>query len=241
MGVRAQVVIPAHEGADTLHRSIGALAAQRFDGSMHVVVAVNSDDGTLTAAERLCAGARRSSRRFDVITTPSGRRCAINEAEKRFTSVETRLYLDQDVWLSPAALQAIVGALSGGQVHFATGRARAAAESGAVGRAYCAIWRNVPYVRRSCSSMGMFAVSPAGRARWSELPDLASDDKYVRMHFAVPERVVVPGITYEPIAPSGIAALLAARRRYRAGNRQLALVRPDLVAEDPTRWTGSRA
>lgn len=236
---QVQVVIPAHRGASVLHRSLQGLAGQRFDGEIHAVVAVNPpSDPTLAVALQLCAELQRPGLRLEVITTRPGRPSAINEAEQRFDSLALRLYLDQDARLSPTGVSALVRALGRGDVHFVTGRVRAATGSDLVGRAYCSMWACLPYVQRSCASMGLFAVSAKGRERWSTLPDVRSDDKWVRLHFAGSERLMVAA-SYEVCPPAGLRSLMDARRRYRAGNRELAHRYPELVAQDVSRAMGT--
>jgi hypothetical protein len=94
-------------------------------------------------------------------------------------------------------------------------------------------------VRRSPATCGAYAVSAEGRSRWKELPDLHSDDKWERWHFAPHERLLVSAAWYEVVAPDGLLALLRARRRYQRGNRELAglAVQPP-YPDDHTRHHG---
>ncbi|GAA2692853.1 hypothetical protein Apa02nite_074470 [Actinoplanes palleronii] len=224
------VVIPTHRGSALLDRSMAALARQTRTRGLHVVVAVN--DGRADSYDRAVALAptlRAVGMRCTVIRTTAGRSAALRAAD-RLLPPGARLYLDQDAVLSPRAVAGLVAALSPGTgVHFAVPSLRLVSARSAVTRAYFRIWRDLPYVRRSPATCGAYAVSAEGRSRWGELPDLHSDDKWVRWHFAPHERLVVASESYEVMAPDGLMDLLRARRRYQRGNRELA----DLAARPP--------
>ena len=220
------VVIPSHGGGATLHRSMMSLARQRFDEVLRVVVAVNGDAGavtteTVTEAERLASMLRADGISCTVIRTPAGRALALRTADRQLPS-GPRLYLDQDAALSSRAVADLATALAPGTgVHFAVPGLRFAASPSRFTRAYFQAWCELPYVRLSPVTCGAYAVSAAGRERWPELPDVHSDDKWVRWHFAPKERMVVHASSYEVIAPDGVVELLRARLRYLRGNREL--------------------
>ncbi|MDI6098835.1 hypothetical protein QLQ12_09510 [Actinoplanes sp. NEAU-A12] len=199
-----------------------SLARQTLTRDVHVVVAVNdtradSYDRAVDLAPALRAGGVTCT----VIRTPPGRSAALRAGD-RLLPPGPRLYLDQDAALSPGAVATLLAALAPGTgVHFAAPVLRLAPARSAVTRAYYRIWRELPYVRRSPATFGAYAVSAEGRSRWDELPDMHSDDKWVRWHFAPDERLVVPAEWYEVVAPDGLADLVRARRRYRRGNREL--------------------
>lgn len=216
------VVIPTHRGSVLLDRSMRSLARQTLTRDLHVVVAVN--DGRADSYDRavdLAPALRDVGIVCTVIRTPAGRSAALRAAD-RLLPPGARLYLDQDAALSPRAVATLLAVLAPGTgVHFAVPGLRLAPAQSAVTRAYFRIWRELPYIRRSPATCGAYAVSAEGRSRWDELPDLHSDDKWVRWHFAPHERLVVPAEWYEVVAPDGLADLLRARRRYQRGNREL--------------------
>ena len=54
------VVVPAHHGAAVLHRNMESLARQRFDGLLHIIIAVNDGRSDTPAvakelAPQICA------------------------------------------------------------------------------------------------------------------------------------------------------------------------------------------
>ncbi|WP_229075073.1 glycosyltransferase family 2 protein [Actinoplanes sp. DH11] len=216
------VVIPTHRGSALLSRSMTSLAGQTVTRDVHVVVAVNDAraDSYDRAAE-LAPALRDAGLTCRVVRTPQGRSAALRTAD-RLLPAGARLYLDQDAALSPGAVATLLTVLAPGTgIHFAAPGMRLAPARSAVTRAYFRIWRDLPYVRRSPATCGVYAVSAEGRSRWDEVPDLHSDDKWVRWHFAPEERRVLAAEWYEVVAPDGPADLVRARRRYHRGNREL--------------------
>ncbi|MFC7530957.1 glycosyltransferase family 2 protein [Actinoplanes sp. GCM10030250] len=216
------VVIPTHRGSALLSRSIGSLVRQTVTRDVSVVVAVNHGSGaSYERAVSLAPELRATGMECTVIRTPAGRPAALRAAD-RVLPPGARLYLDQDAALSPGAVATLLAVLAPGTgVHFAAPSMRLAPARSVVTRAYFRIWRELPYVRGAPATCGAYAVSAEGRSRWGELPDLHSDDKWVRWHFAPHERRVVSAEWYEVVAPDGLPALLRARRRYQGGNREL--------------------
>lgn len=236
------IVIPARNGAQSIHRSLRSLSVQTFSGRMHIAVAVNgSTDDTMRVAERHAAPLRARGHRCDVIQTPPGRAAAINQAELLLAGGCVRAYIDHDAILSPTAVGELVEKLQGGCVHFAALELRIMEHESGVTRCYYRVWSELPYVRSSPVTIGVYAVSASGRHRWGKFPQLASDDKFVRLHFRGGERRTVEGSFYQVLQPLGLRALVHARARYNLANRQLARCRPDLHSTDGGRHGSSLA
>lgn len=216
------VVIPTHHGSALLERSLSSLARQTVTRDVQVVVAVNDTRAdSYDRAVALAPAPRAAGIACTVIRTPAGRSAALRAGD-RLLPPGPRLYLDQDAALSPGAVATLLAVLAPGTgVLFAAPAVRLAPARSAVTRAYYRIWRELPYIRRSPATCGAYAVSAEGRSRWAELPDLHSDDKWVRWHFAPHERRVVADEWYEVVVPDGLTDLLRARRRYQRGNREL--------------------
>ncbi len=239
---RFSVIVPVYHGADTLARCMTALGDQRFDdvgglqaGDVEVLLALN--DGrrdSESVAEAHVASLR--SRNFNVrlLRTSPSRRSAIAAAEAVACAGTHRLYLDQDARLSPHALSNLFAAFEQNtNIHFAAPRAWFDRSPSFIVRAYCRSWRALPYCDASPVTMGAYAVSAEGRRRWGTLPQLASDDKYVRMLFAPTERLLLASESYHVVPPQSWRELIRTRRRYLRSNRELAqathLARPDPI------------
>ena len=228
---RFSVIIPVYHGADTLGRSLSALADQRFDdgsglqaSDVEVLLALNDGQkDSEVAAEAHVASLRARNFHVRLLRTPPTRRAAIAAAEEVAAMGTHRLYLDQDARLSPHALSAVFAALTPGTgIHFAAPRGQFDPSPSLVVRAFCRYWCYLPYCAASPVTMGAYAVSAKGRRRWGELPHIASDDKFVRMLFAPEERRLLASESYHVVAPRGWGELIQARRRYLRGNRELA-------------------
>lgn len=221
------IVIPAWRGEATIHRSLASLAQQREGSSFHpsgvrVIVAVNDGSAaTVAAAEAHRSALEARGYRYDVISSAPGRRAAFHVAETG-VGPSPRLYLDQDARLSPGALDALAGALCGTERPvFAALRPRFSASPSALVRSFLRAWTSLPYFTASPVTMGAYAVSRVGRARWNQLPPIGADDKFVRLLFDPVERLVLADHSYEVLAPTTFGELLAARRRYARMNREL--------------------
>lgn len=249
------VVVPAHHGAAVLRRSMESLARQRFDGLLHIIIAVNDGrSDTAAVAKELAPQICASGAVCTVIDSAPGRAVAFQAAEA-LLPCGPRLYLDQDAVLSPHAIARLAAVLAPGTgVHFAAPKLVVNRARSAVSRAYYSAWGELPYVQQSPVTIGAYAVSAEGRERWNQFPRVLSDDKWVRWHFAPAERAVVPDITYEVLVPEGLRELVRARRRYERGNKQLRALQTKLTHPDgyarhrgavrslvasPTRWPSS--
>jgi glycosyltransferase involved in cell wall biosynthesis len=234
------VVIPVRNGERTIGRTLRALAAQCGDCALHVVVVVNGErDGTRAVVEQHVRELSARGHVCEVVTCAPGRARAIRAGEARLMT-GNRLYVDCDGVLSENAVERLQAALAPGSgIHFATPELVIGPSRSRLTRAYFRIWSRLPYVRNSPVTYGVYAVSEEGRRRWSKLPLIHSDDKFVRLHFAPGERQVVEGTSYEVAPPHGPKRLLTTRRRYLAGNRELAGAFPELSGSDVCRRAGS--
>jgi hypothetical protein len=206
---------------------------------MDVVVVVNRsrDDTARVAAD----GARMlgaAGHRCRVAESPPGRAHAIRLGES-LLSPGIRVYVDCDALLSDNAIEELARALAPGSgIHFAAPRLELARSPSLATRCFFRTWQALPYVSESPVTCGVYALSEEGRTRWGELPMIHSDDKLARLNFARRERRLLGDATYTVEAPAGFSALVTARVRYLAGNRELAELAPRLVSADRNRYDG---
>ena len=88
-------------------------------------------------------------------------------------------------------------------------------------RRYARVWAALPAVSGEVTGNGCYAVSRAGRRRWTSLPEIVADDAFVRARFAPSERSLVPDEHFVFAFPDG-PGLVGVLVRWRAGNRELA-------------------
>ncbi|NPD13881.1 glycosyltransferase [Xinfangfangia sp. D13-10-4-6] len=100
-----------------------------------------------------------------------------------------------------------------------------------VTRAYARFWQRLPFARSVAPGFGLYAVNPAGRARWGEFPRLISDDTFVRLQFTPAERVQIAA-PYDWPMIEGFAALVKVRRRQDQGVRELEAHSPGIFARE---------
>lgn len=237
----ATIIIPCHDEAAWVGGCIASVLcsvrASGLGGEVEIVAVANGcTDRTLAVVrsfepEALRAGVRLVSVALD----RRSKALALNHGDA-LASGGIRIYLDADVTMEPALLGELVRTLGTGDPVFASGRLTVPDPRGLAARAYARAWQNLPLVTDDVPGFGLYAVSAAGRRRWGAFPDLHSDDKFVRLHFARSERRRVAAAYRWPL-PDDLPTLIRARSRWCAGNRELAQTRPDLVGPRSSRST----
>lgn len=210
----AAVVIPAYDEAAVIDRCLDALQGH----DVFVVVVPNGcHDDTAAIARR---------RGVEVVELAEGnKRAALNAGDAAVVAAGhgdlPRIYLDADITMSGATLDALVAAIStdravaaAPRVHFDTREASPAVQ------AFYEVYAELPYVRSDMIGLGVYGLSPAGRARFGEFPDVLGDDLFVQRLFGPDERVVVDG-TFTVSVPRDLRSLLKVRTRVARGNAEL--------------------
>ncbi|WP_116347783.1 hypothetical protein [Alkalilimnicola ehrlichii] len=105
-------------------------------------------------------------------------------------------------------------------------------------RAYYRIWLALPYCRQGMIGAGVYGLSKAGRARFSEFPNLIADDGYIRALFAESERGKVEGAYSVVRAPASLRWLMKIKVRSRLGQKELALKYPNLLTNEQKDYGG---
>jgi glycosyltransferase involved in cell wall biosynthesis len=227
------VIVPASNEQVLIGRCLDALAASHWTRPepVRVIVVANGchDDTAGVARDRACAFAARGWTLGVIERAEGGKPGALNAGDAAAAD-GVRVYLDADVTVAPALLQALAEALETDAPRYASGRVQIAAR-GAVSRAYARTWRRVPFMACGVPGCGLFAVNPAGRARWRAFPRIISDDTFVRLCFAPHERLRVAAAYRWPVA-EGFLRLVRVRRRQDAGVDEIAARYPALMGND---------
>jgi glycosyltransferase involved in cell wall biosynthesis len=219
------VVIPAHNEASVIGRSLSALTEGAVSGELEIVVVCNgcSDD---TAGV-----ARQFGDRVRVVETAVASKInALNLGDAEATTFP-RIYLDADVVLPLASLRQLVARLEGDSSTLAAGpvpRFDTGNCPWAV-RAFFEINGRLPSAREGIGGSGAYALSAAGRGRFGEFPQLIADDGFARIMFTPSERAAVAEASCTVFAPRTLRNLIAIKSRSHLGNYELAQKFPDLL------------
>jgi len=216
-GVRGAVIIPAHDEAAVIERTLTALTPLAAAGVEVIVVCNGTTDDTAERARRV-PGIR-------VVEIPEPSKTAALNAGDRLATAWPRVYLDADIEATPAALATVLTALRdrgarGLEAARPTARYDTAGASAPV-RAYYRARVRIPSFRRALWGAGVYAVSEAGHARFAAFPELTADDLFLHRLFPDGSRAV---LTTEPVVvrtPRTTGSLVRVLRRgLRAGRDQ---------------------
>jgi glycosyltransferase involved in cell wall biosynthesis len=210
----ASVVIPAHNEESLIGKTLRTLLADADADEFEVIVVCNSCTDATAAVAREHAG-------VTVIERFEASKVAALNAGDAVATTFPRIYLDADIALDTASLRSVVAVLRAGAPAAAPAPIVDTSQCGIASRAYFAIWSRTGYATANTLGSGVYGMSEKGRARFTEFPDLISDDGFVYSQFTQSERVNPPGATFTIQAPRTISALVKRRIRIVAGNRQL--------------------
>lgn len=217
---RASVVIPAHDEAQGITRTLSTLLADAHEDEFDVLVVCNgcTDD----TAERTRSVPGVSVREIDT----ASKIAALREGDWN-SKVFPRIYLDADVLLTTEAARAMAEALSDGDALVAgvPGHYDLRKASRLVALFY-EFRQRLPVFADGIIGAGVYAMSAEGRSRFKEWPDVLGDDQLVYRLFSADERVVLREhhTVVEPLP--GLRAVVRRGVRVRQGNAQLTVREP---------------
>lgn len=227
------VIIPAHDEEAWIDRCLTALLAQdAATARVEIIVVANAcRDRTVPFAQRHVPRAEARGWAMVVLDLAQGGKLLALNAGDKAARGRSRLYLDADIACDPGLVAQICDALSGDAPRYATGTLAIAPARSWITRAYASVWRRLPFVQGGAVGAGLFAVNPAGRARWGDFPAIISDDTFVRLQFAPEERIEVPARYHWPMV-EGFWNLVRVRRRQDAGVAELRRLYPALFRNE---------
>lgn len=216
-GPIASVVIPAHDEAAVIARTLEALThGVRRDAFEVVVVCNGCTDDTAAVARRTAPLAR-------VIEIAQPSKAEAVRVGNAAASVFPRIHLDADVELTGTDVLALVAAIEQDGL-LAAGPRREQPTTGCAWavRCYYGFWEQLPRVRSGLFGRGAFALSAEGQRRVSELPTMLNDDLGVDTAFAAGEYRIVDEAVVTVRPPRTVRDLLRRRVRVATGNTQAA-------------------
>lgn len=225
------VLIPAYNEEGFIGGSLRHLlrSDEPMDGPPEVIVIPNGcSDGTAEEARALAPDFAARGWSLRVIELAQGSKTAALNAGIAAAHHPNLVFMDADIHVSPGLIAALDRALDRPEATYASGQFRIKPARSWISRRYAGFWRRLPFMATGVPGCGIAAVNPAGRARWDQIPEVISDDIFIRSHFGPQEMTKVSDEYTWPIA-EGVAALVRVRRRQNRGLAELGEKRPDLV------------
>lgn len=241
------IIIPAYneEGyiGDCLRRLLQSEDPQAPQGAgpvQVIVVANGCTDATVTEARALAPDFAARGWLFQVLELAEGSKTRALNAGCAAAVNPNLIHIDADIHVTPGLIASLARALDRAGPTYAGGRPRIRKAESWVSHRYARFWERLPFMATGVPGCGVCGVNAAGRARWSEIPEVIADDVFVRCHFAPNERVAVPDTYSWPIA-EGFKRLVRVRRRQNQGLEELTMLCPDLMTEtERTAPTGAQ-
>lgn len=208
------VIIPAHNEAAVIARTLAPLAPLAAAGKLDVVVVCNGCTDDTAAKARAFEGV------VVLETVVPSKPAALNLGDAAATRWP-RLYVDADVEISPAAVREVLNALAGGGVLAARPAVRLDLQDAhPLVHAYYRTRLRLPSMRNVLWAGGVYGLSREGRERFAQFPDLIADDLFVDGLFDPAEKAV---LDVEPVVirpPRTPGAQLAVLHRVYRGNAE---------------------
>lgn len=210
------ILIPAHDEAPVIARTLRHLQVGMRPGEFHIVVVANGcTDDTAAVAREAAPGAT-------LIETPRpGKAHALNLGRMAAPAGAILICLDADLDVTAESLRALIAPVRRGEALAACGRMDVLTDlSSPAVRAFYRGWRLNPYFGRGKFG-GLFALTPEGAGRVFPLPPVTADDEFVRRSFAADEIAFVPDCVFTARAPRTLGSLLRVRQRSLRGARAI--------------------
>ncbi|MCW2759329.1 MAG: glycosyl transferase [Nocardioidaceae bacterium] len=207
------MVIPAHDEARTIARTLAALRDGAPDDLEVVVVCNGCTDDTATVARSVVPPVQ-------VLEIVEASKAAAVIAGNAAASGFPRVHLDADVELRGSSVQLLAASLGDGVLATAPRREVPRTGCSIWVRAYYDVWEALPQVRAGLFGRGVLVLSEEGQRRVSALPTLMSDDLAVSEVFEAHERRVVDQASVVVHPPRTLGDLLRRRVRVSTGNAQ---------------------
>ncbi|WP_166805639.1 WecB/TagA/CpsF family glycosyltransferase [Cryobacterium ruanii] len=204
------IIIPAHNEAGVIERTLGSLAGLAAEGQVEVIVVCNGCTDSTAALSRRFAGVVVLE--IDDASKPG----AMNVGDDAAHSWP-RLYLDADIEITPGAVLDVFEAVRSPSIL----AARPAFSYDTTGaslpvRCYYRARVRIPDTSAVLWGAGGYALSAAGHDRFGRFPELTADDAFVDSVFTESEKRTlssVPTVVRTPRHAAGLLAVLTRQRR----------------------------
>lgn len=210
------IVIPAHDEASVILRTLAPLGPYAAEGRLEVLVATNGcSDATVDRAREV-----EGVRVLDLAV--SSKVAALNAADS-VARGWPRLYLDADIEITPRAVADVLAALADGKISAARPPFRydTTGASWPV-RAFYRARGRLPETQCHLWGAGVYGLTRAGRRTFGAFPAVTADDLFVDQLFSADQKAVIDTDPVVVRTPRDLRSLLTVLRRTTAGNRELA-------------------
>ncbi len=213
----ASIIIPAHNEAAVIDRTLAALDPLVAAGTAEVIVVPNGcTDDTATRA-RAHAGVR-------VIELAEGSKTAALNAGDAHASRWPRLYLDADIEAPPEALAQAVRALAGDGIHAARPSFRWDLQGAEpLVSAYYRARGRMPSMSGAIWGAGVYGMSEGGHRILGEFPRVIGDDLLVESSFQPGRKYIASGPAVVVRIPRTVRNLIGVLSRSRKGPAEQSL------------------
>jgi glycosyltransferase involved in cell wall biosynthesis len=217
------VIIPAHNEASVIARTLNAITQGAAWGELDVIVVCNGCTDSTAAVAR---GFRPLVRVIE--TQVASKTHALNLGDEAAHGFP-RIYADADIVITADAIRNLARRLASGDV-----LAVAPVPSFDLSscswpvRACYEIRSLLPSAQEGIGGSGVYALSEAGRGRFGGFPTLTADDGFVRIQFQPEERETVRSARSTVFPPRTIKDLIATKTRAHYGSFELANLFPRL-------------
>jgi GT2 family glycosyltransferase len=209
------VIIPAHDEAAVIGRTLRPLGPLAESGSIELIVVPNGCCDATAEIARTISGTRVLDQER------ASKAAALNLGDQAATRWP-RFYLDADIKVPASALRATARAMAMDGLLAARPSCRYDVAGGScIVRAFYRARAALPSLSSALWGAGIYAISQSGHQRLPSFPDLMGDDLWVDQLFGPAEKRVVesePVVVQGPRTTAGLLAIL--RRSYR-GNGQV--------------------
>ena len=209
------VVVPAYNEADVIARALAPLADAATAGHLEIIVVPNAClDATAAVARDACPAAR-------ILETATPGKANAMSLAMQVARGDAIVFLDADLGLSVAAIEALAAPLLAGEADASFGRMEIASDHAQpLVRAFYRGWSLNPYLSGGKFG-GVFALSRKAAKQIFPLPRITADDEFISRQISPARKAFVSTAQFVMTAPATLSDLIKIRCRSRRGTRAL--------------------
>ncbi|WP_407180113.1 glycosyltransferase [Bradyrhizobium sp. STM 3562] len=218
------IVVPAHNEGSVIARTLRPWVNGAGSEELSIVVVCNG------CTDQTAAIARQFGPTVRVIESEIASKTNALNLGDQLSNGFPRIYIDADILISLDSIRKLASRLERNDV-------LAVAPTPDIDltdcswpvRKYFGIRFRLPSSREGIGGSGVYALSEAGRKRFTQFPDVIADDTFVRLQFKPDERETLASVKSRVYPPRTLGQLIKIRSRAYAGTREVANRFPELL------------